>query len=56
MIYPLAGLILGAMFGAFRAHARGGNLADKLQWAGVFGIVFFVIGMFVLIYIERGAI
>lgn len=55
MIYPLAGLFLGALFGAFRANARGGKLFDILQWAAAFGILFAVIGMFVLVFIERSA-
>lgn len=56
MIYPLAGLILGALLGAARAKSRGGKTLDILQWAAVFGIIFFVIGMFILIMIERSAI
>lgn len=56
MIYPLVGLLLGALFGAFRANAREGKLFDILQWAAAYGILFFVIGMFVLIYLERSAI
>ncbi len=54
MIYPLSGLILGALLGAFRARARGGKLADLIQWALVFAILFGLVGLFVLIFIERG--
>lgn len=53
MIYPLAGLLFGAAFGAFRARARGGNRLDMLQWGAVMAILFGIIGMFVLIFIER---
>ena len=53
MIYPLAGLLFGALFGAFRAKARGGKTLDLLQWAGAFAMIFGVIGLFVLIFIER---
>lgn len=56
MIYPLAGLLFGAAFGAFRAKARGGKTLDLLQWASAFAIIFGIIGMFVLIYIERSHI
>lgn len=55
MIYPLVGLLLGALFGAFRANARGGKPFDIAQWAVAYGILFFLIGMFVLIFIERSA-
>ena len=53
MIYPLSGLLLGAILGAARAKMRGGKTLDMLQWAAVFAIMFGVIGMFVLIFIER---
>ncbi|WP_342075497.1 hypothetical protein [Yoonia sp. SS1-5] len=53
MIYPLAGLLFGALFGAFRARARGGKTLDLLQWAASFAILFGIIGLFVLIFIER---
>ena len=53
MIYPLAGLVLGALFGAFRAKLRGGKVKDLLQWAAAFAIMFGLIGLFTLIFIER---
>lgn len=53
MIYPLSGLIFGALFGAFRAKARGGNIKDLAQWGIAFSILFGLIGLFVLIFIER---
>ena len=53
MIYPLAGLLFGAAFGAFRARARGGKMLDMLQWGGSFAILFGLIGLFVLVFIER---
>ena len=56
MISPLAGLLFGAMFGAFRARARGGKTLDMLQWAAVMAIMFGIIGLFVLIFIERSYI
>lgn len=53
MIYPLSGLIIGAITGAIRAKMRGGKLTDLLQWGAAFAILFGLIGMFVLIFIER---
>jgi hypothetical protein len=53
MIYPLAGLVFGAVTGALRARARGGKPADLLQWAVVHAIIFGLIGLFILVGIER---
>lgn len=53
MIYPLSGLIIGAIFGAIRAKMRGGKVTDLLQWGAAFAILFGLVGMFVLIFIER---
>lgn len=53
MIYPLSGLLFGALFGAFRAKMRGGTIKDLLQWGIAFAIMFGLIGLFVLIFIER---
>ena len=53
MIFPLSGLLLGALLGAFSAKLRGGNIMDLLQWATVFAIIFGLVGLFVLIFIER---
>lgn len=53
MIYPLAGVLLGAAFGALRARMRGGKMLDLLQWAAVIGIIGGLIGLFILIFIER---
>lgn len=56
MIYPLAGLFIGALTGAFRAKRRGGTIKDLLQWGMVFAIIFGLVGLFVLIFIERSYI
>lgn len=56
MIYPLAGLLFGALFGALRAKRRGGALFDLLQWGAVFAMLFGLIGLFILVFIERAAI
>ncbi len=41
MIIPFATLV-GALLGWFRAHRARGNRLDKLQYAAVFAIIFFV--------------
>lgn len=56
MIYPLAGLLIGAIFGAIRAKLRGGATFDLLQWAAVFAMIFGLIGLFILVFIERAAV
>ena len=53
MIYPLTGLLIGAIVGALRARSRGGKPADMVQWGLAFAILFGLIGLFVLIFIER---
>ncbi len=53
MIIPLSGLLIGAIFGALRARARGGKGKDMLQWGAVFAIIFGLIGIFVLIFLQR---
>ena len=53
MIYPLGGLLFGAVLGAFRARQRGGKPADMAQWAAVFAMIFGVIGMFIAVIITR---
>lgn len=56
MIYPLAGLVIGAIIGAVRARLRGGRLADMLQWGLVFAMICGVLGIFVLIAVERSMV
>ena len=56
MLFPLAGLVLGALIGALRARARGGKALDMAQWGAVFAIIFGLIGLFALVFIERGLI
>ena len=53
MIFPLTGLLIGAVFGAFRAKQRGGKPADMMQWGVAFAVMFGLLGLFVLIIIER---
>lgn len=53
MIYPLGGLLFGALLGGYRAKSKGGTLADIAQWAAVFAMIFGVIGVFIAIIITR---
>lgn len=55
MIYPLGGLLFGAVLGAYRAKMRGGKPADIAQWAGVFALIFGVIGLFIAVILTRTA-
>ena len=53
MIFPLIGLLIGALLGAAGARRQGGKQLDLLQWAVVGGIIGGILGLFVLIVIER---
>ena len=53
MIYPLAGLLIGSIVGAVRAKMCGGKVLDMLQWGAVFAMIFGLIGLFTLVFIER---
>lgn len=55
MIIPLAGVVVGALIGAFSAKRRGGKPADMAQWAAVFAIIFGLAGLFILIFLTRTA-
>lgn len=55
MIYPLGGLVLGALLGAALARRRGGKGLDLLQWAAAYGVIFGIIGTFVLVFLLRSA-
>ena len=47
--------LLGAAFGAYRAHRRKGSKADMAQWAVVYAVIFALAALFVSIFIVRGA-
>lgn len=53
MIYPLAGLVIGAVTGALRARARGGRTADMVQWAIVHALILGLAGLFAAIILTR---
>lgn len=44
---PLTFAIIGIAFGWWRATKRGGNLADKLQYAVGHGFAFFLVSYFI---------
>ena len=56
MIFPLTGFLIGAVVGALRAKARGGTGKDMLQWGASFAILFALIGLFVLIFVQRSMV
>jgi hypothetical protein len=49
----LAGLLLGATYGAVIAKKRGGKTLDAVQYAAGFGIAFCLLGLFATIALER---
>ncbi len=53
MIYPLSGLLIGALLGALGARRRDGKRLDLFQWAAVGAIMGGIVGLFVLVFIER---
>lgn len=52
MLLPLA-FLLGAIFGWRRAHRRGGDLLDCLQYAAVHGILAALLALVALILAQR---
>ena len=49
----IAGLLLGAAFGAWRAKQRKGAPLDVLQYAAGHAMLFAVIGLFLTVFITR---
>lgn len=49
----LAGLLIGAGFGALTARKRGGRRLDILQYAAGYGIAFGLLGVFATVAIGR---
>jgi hypothetical protein len=46
--------LVGAIFGGLLARKRGGKKLDIAQYAGVYAIVFGIIGLFLTVYLSRG--
>lgn len=53
MIFPIVGFIIGVVLGVIRAGRLDGAPADKVQYGLVYGIIFALIGLFVLIAVDR---
>ncbi len=56
MIYPLGGLVIGALAGTIMARRKGGGALDMLQWAAVLAIILGVVGLFITVFITRAAV
>lgn len=49
----IAGLVLGACWGAFLAKKRKGNRKDIAQYATAYAIAFMILGLFLTVFIDR---
>ncbi len=56
MILAAIGAILGAILGWVRATKRGGNMADKLQYATAHGIALLLVGYFIALFMAKWGI
>ncbi|WP_217810044.1 hypothetical protein [Salibaculum griseiflavum] len=56
MIYPLGGLLIGALAGAVMAKRKGGGALDIAQWAAVLAIILGLVGLFITVGITRAAV
>jgi uncharacterized membrane protein YeaQ/YmgE (transglycosylase-associated protein family) len=54
-MYILIGLV-GALIGARTAKKHNGNIADILQYAVGFGLLFGILGLMVTIFLDRTVI
>lgn len=52
-MFVIGGFLLGAIAGGYRAKARGGKMADVLQYAFVHGLILALLGLFVTISLDR---
>lgn len=48
----LIGLVVGAFLGWHTARRRGGNRADRAQYAAVFAIIFALLGLVATVVLE----
>lgn len=53
MLLAAIGLVLGALLGAWVARRRKGAVADMLQYAFVYAVIFALAGLFLSILIVR---
>lgn len=56
MILAAIGAILGIALGWYRATKRGGNTADKLQYATAHGIALLLVGYFIALFMAKWGI
>ncbi|EAQ03416.1 hypothetical protein OB2597_02312 [Pseudooceanicola batsensis HTCC2597] len=49
----IAGVLIGALYGGWRAKSRKGRTADVLQYAVVHAMLFGLIGLFVTLILDR---
>ena len=49
----IAGALIGAGLGAYRARARGGKTADMVQYGAAHAIAFALLGLFATIALDR---
>ena len=49
----IGGMVIGALLGGFTAQRRGGRPADIAQYAGVYGILLGIVGLFLTIAYSR---
>lgn len=56
MILGIIGAIIGITLGWVRAKKRGGNTADKMQYAVAHGIAFFLAGYFIALFMAMAGI
>lgn len=49
----VAGLLLGALWGAWLARSRKGSRLDMAQYAGAFAIAFGILGLFATLVLDR---
>lgn len=52
----IAGAAVGGSYGAWLARKRGGNGKDIAQYTAVLAILGALIGLFVTIFVHRGAV
>lgn len=52
-MFVIGGLLVGAIGGGLRARSRGGKLADILQYAAAYAILFGLFGVMLTIYLDR---
>lgn len=47
--------LVGAVIGWFKARSRGGKGLDRAQYAASYAMAFGIIGLFITVFVSRGA-